>query len=213
MRLYLSSYGLGDHPEKLLELLDGETRTAVVSNAADFHTAPERAERVERNKAMFEPLGIKTDELDLRDYFDDHEALKKLLKSYDMIWLRGGNTFILQRAITASGFDKAIKPMLLNNEIVYGGYSAGACVAARSLKGLDLVDDPTEVPSGYEPKVPWHGMSLVDYSIAPHYQSDHHESADIDRVVTYFLHHSMSYKPLRDGEVIVVDGEKEYLLG
>lgn len=212
MRLYLSSYGFGNHPEKLLNLLGSGRRAAVICNAVDWHTLSERNDRVEQEIAWSKDLGIAAEELDLRDYFSDHAGLEDALKQYDLVWLRGGNTFILQRAITASGFDNAIKKLLATDSIVYGGYSAGACVATPTLQGLDIVDDPTIVPDGYSVPAPTQGMGLVDYSIAPHYKSDHPESADVDRTVDYFLHKNMPYKTLRDGEVLIVNDEREELV-
>jgi len=48
-------------------------------------------------------------------------------------------------------------------------------------------------------------MGLVDFSIAPHYRSEHPESAAIEGVITYFEAHHMPYKVLRDGEVLIVE--------
>jgi len=47
-------------------------------------------------------------------------------------------------------------------------------------------------------------MALVDYSITPHYKSDHHESKQIEQVVSYFKEHDTPYKALQDGDVIIV---------
>jgi dipeptidase E len=98
-----------------------------------------------------------------------------------------------------SGFD-----LIQDGALVYGGFSAGAVVATPTLKGIELVDDPHEIPDGYEPEVIWEGLGLYDAAIAPHYKSDHPESAAIDRVVAYFERNNLPYKPLHDGEAIVV---------
>ena len=95
--------------------------------------------------------------------------------------------------------------MVRSDEVVYAGYSAGAVVAGPSLVGIDLVDDPTEVPEGYMPEPLWDGLGFVDYTIAPHYKSDHPESAMVDDVVAYLQEHRLDCRPLRDGEVIIVD--------
>jgi len=49
-----------------------------------------------------------------------------------------------------SGFDSAIKDLVTNETLVYGGFSAGSCVAAQTLKGIELVDDPEQMPEGYD---------------------------------------------------------------
>jgi dipeptidase E len=50
---------------------------------------------------------------------------------------------------------------------------------------------------------------ILDYAIAPHYKSDHPESADIDKCVAYFKENNIRYKTLRDGEAIIINGENE----
>ena len=86
---------------------------------------------------------------------------------------------------------------------VYAGYSAAICVLAPPLKGLECVDDPHLVPLGYQPAIIWEGVGLLPYSIAPHYRSDHPESAAVEKLVQYFIQQKMLFKALHDGEVIL----------
>jgi dipeptidase E len=37
VRLYLSSFRIGDHPEHLLAMLEGDGRAAIIANAMDEH--------------------------------------------------------------------------------------------------------------------------------------------------------------------------------
>ena len=48
------------------------------------------------------------------------------------------NAFVLRRAMQLSGFDDIIVDLLDADAIVYGGFSAGAVVAAPSLEGIHL---------------------------------------------------------------------------
>jgi dipeptidase E len=121
------------------------------------------------------------------------------------VWVTGGNSFVLRRAMRQSGFDEIASVLVRDGVLVYGGYSAGAVVATPTLKGIDLDDDPDELPDEYAAEVIWDGLGLYPKSIAPHYKSDHPESAIIDRVVEYFAANAMPYVTLRDGEAIVVD--------
>jgi dipeptidase E len=124
----------------------------------------------------------------------------------------GGNSFVLRRAMRLSGFDKLIGNFVNDNSLVYGGFSAGAVVATKTLRGIDLVDDPNSLPEDYPQNVVWEGLGFVDFSIAPHYRSDHPESESIENVVEYFQASNMPYKALRDGEVLVVRDENVLLL-
>ena len=157
-------------------------------------------------------LGFDAEELDLRQYFGKPDALRERLALYGLVWIRGGNVFVLERAFHASGFDAVIKDMLAQDSIVYGGYSAATCLATPSLRGGDLVDDPDIVPDGYEKQFRWEALGLIGYEVAVHYKSDHYESAIIEQEVAYYETNNIEYKTLRDGEVIVVDGEKEEIL-
>ena len=97
---------------------------------------------------------------------------------------------------------------------MWSGFSAGAVVAAPTLAGIDLVDDPNVVPDGYEgTELVWDGLNFVSYSIAPHYRSDHPESGIIDDVVARFERDGMPYRALRDGEAIVIRGGDEQVVG
>jgi dipeptidase E len=129
--------------------------------------------------------------------------LRAALAAYDMVWAVGGNAFILRRAMKQSGFDDVITGMLERDEIVYGGYSAGAVVAAPSLEGIHLMDDPDDAPSGYDPETVWDGLGLIDHAIVPHYRSPHPETAAADRAVRHLMGRGLRYRALRDGEAIV----------
>jgi dipeptidase E len=206
MKLYLSSYMLGDHPEQMTAMVGNNKKTAIIMNAADQYDPAKRPAYRDREIEKLDNLGLEAEELDLRDYFDDHGALAARLSRYGLVWVMGGNTFVLRRAMRASGFDEIITGMVQADKIVYGGFSAGACVVAPTLRGLELCDDPSIVPDGYDSEVIWEGLGFVPYSIAPHYRSPGHPETElVEQVITYFEEHNMPYRALRDGEAIVVD--------
>lgn len=206
MRLYLSSYRIGDRAGSLLALLGSGKRTAIVSNALDNISSTARA--IYRDE-IYDPhlelrsLGLDTEELDLRRFFGAPDALAAKLGEFDLVWVTGGNAFVLRRAMKQSGFDDVMTGMLERDEIVYGGFSAGAVVVAPTLRGIELMDDPDGVPPGYDTDPSWDGLGLIDYSIVPHFRSPHPESAAAERAVRHMMGRGMRYRALRDGEVIV----------
>ncbi|MGB2791463.1 MAG: Type 1 glutamine amidotransferase-like domain-containing protein [Candidatus Moraniibacteriota bacterium] len=204
MKLYLSSYRLGDKPEQLAELLGDNKKVVVIPNALDFST--DLARREQSQKREFDDLksiGLDAEELDLRLYFGKQGELEKKIKEYGLIWVRGGNAFVLRQAMRQSGLDEILKELAKGDEIVYGGYSAGVCVIGPTLKGVELVDDPTIVPDGYQKEIPWDGIGLIDFSFAPHYQSDHAESSAVDKMIDFYKKNAMPFRALKDGEVII----------
>ena len=206
MKLYLSSNGLGDEVEKLVSMLPDNRRAGVIFNALDFSNEPVRKQAaIDREIATLAQLGLEAEALDLRCYFGQPESLANHMDRFGMVWVIGGNTFVLRRAMAQSGLDSFLIENRDSAGLVYAGYSAGVCVLAPTLRGIDLVDDPFEVPDGYQEEVIWDGLSLIDYCIAPHYRSNHEESEKIGKAVDYFIDKKMLFKALRDGEVIVVN--------
>lgn len=209
MKLYLSSYLFGRDPEEFLRFLDGRSRVAVVANAQDYKTSSERAEKLRKELDVLGALGLNADEVDLREYFGDAVGLEARLRQFDAVWVRGGNAFVLRKAFHYSGADKIIPQLLRSDSILYGGFSAGVCILAPSLHGIELVDDVTATADGYKSDTIWDGLGILPYCVAPHYRSDHYESDAVERTVEYFIAHHIPFVALRDGEVIIIDGDTQ----
>src|ERR1700754_3472745 len=69
MKLYLSSYGLGNNPDELIKLLGGKKRAAIIANATDHQFILKRKFRIWKEIKNLNRIGIKAEELDLRKYF------------------------------------------------------------------------------------------------------------------------------------------------
>ncbi len=203
MQLFLSSYRLGNQPEKFAELCGSNTKVAVIGNARDQLAGEERAIRLQQEFDDLRGIGLDPHEIDLRDFFGKPEQTEAELKNYKVLWVRGGNTFLLRRALAQSGADHFIWGKRHDDSFVYGGYSAGACVVSPTLQGVDLADDPDFSSPPYQPEVIWEGLNLIPYWIVPHYQSDHFESEMMEAVVQFYKEKNLPYKPLHDGEFIV----------
>jgi dipeptidase E len=212
MRLYLSSFRLGNRPDELIKLLNGKRRTALVANATDSLEISERADSVAQEIERLKSIGLEPAEIDLRDYFRKRGNLRETFLNFDLIWVRGGNTFVLRRAIHQSGADNLIKEMLANDSLVYGGYSAGIDILTPSLHGVEFVDDPNVVPDGYDPEIIWDCLGILPYAVAPHYRSAHPESAATEKSVEYLIDNHMLFRALRDGEAIVRKGDTEWVV-
>lgn len=215
MRLYLSSFRIGDHGERLLSLLRGGTRARVILNGLDGARTSTRDAVLSRTVDDLGQLGLDAREIDLRGFFGGSGDLDRHLQEADLIWTCGGNAFTLNMAMHQSGFAGWLREELDADRIVYAGYSAGAVVAGDTLHGIDLVDsaEPEKaVPLGYRPEILWTGLGLVPYAIIPHYRSDHPESEKIESVVRHCVSEGIPHRPMRDGEVILVDGAEGELL-
>jgi dipeptidase E len=206
MKFYLSSFKLGNDIDRLKSLIPPNKKTAYISNALDM---------VEDHKWLSEftgqdvsdlvGVGLDVDRFDLRKYFNDHDQLSKDIRKYGVIWVSGGNVFVLRQAFQLSGFDAVLTNLAHESDILYGGYSAGVCVLSPSLKGAELVDKTTYKPYGDNVALVWEGLNLIPFAFTPHFKSDHPESARIDKEIAYYEEHGIAYKPLKDGEVIVIE--------
>jgi len=205
MKLFLSSYQIGNDPSAFVDLLGGRRRVALIMNAADPYGSERRPYYLAKFIAEFKELGLELEDFDLRNFYDSNASLGPELDLYDAIWASGGNTFALRWAMAKSGFDTWLPKAIAERDVVYAGFSAGACVIGPTLRGIHLADDPEKVPSN---EIKWDGLNLVNFCIAPHYRSDHPESPAIEKVVEYFQLHNMNYHALHDGEAIRVIGNK-----
>ena len=233
MRLYLSSERLGERAGALLAMLPERaqekssdfsgssarpgkyhSRVAVIANGYDHRsTAARDLYRAEVYDPLeeFRSLELLAHELDLRAHFGDPQSLRDRLAGYDLAWVMGGNSFILRRAMRQSGFDTVIRELLEADRIAYGGYAAGAVVAGPNLRGMELMDDPWELPDGYDEPLIWHGLGLTPFAIVPHYRSRHPEAASAEKVVSYMRARRTRFRAISDGEVIVRVGNLERL--
>jgi len=206
--MYLSSFRVGDRPERLVELLDAPGPAAVIANAIDGAPDDVRREGVDHELGALAELGLDAEELDLRDYFGGRERLAAELLRYRLVWLRGGNTFMLRHALAASGADELLTDLLARDALVYAGYSAGCCVLAPSLSGLELVDEPEAVTETYGVPPIWDGLGLLDYAFVPHVDSPGHpETEACGRLADHYRGQGTPQRTLCDGQALVIDGE------
>ena len=209
MRLYLSSFRLGDRPDRLVDLARGRHTVAVIGNAVDGLPAAERAASVGRELLALHELGFDAEEVDLRDFAGRGRDFARHLDSIDTLWVRGGNVFTLRHALWRADADAVIRELVRSDTVVYAGYSAGACVLAPSLVGLEQCDDAGEVSRLYGEPARFDGLGLLDRAVVPHLASPGHpETALCEQVATGYRRAGVPYIGLRDGQVYVVDGDQ-----
>lgn len=205
MKLYLSSYMLGNKTHILTEWFqEHDNKILLICNARDAKVNDKDEKRkINQNIQMLKELGFKVKILDLKKYFSNPSKLEPSIKNYYSFCVIGGNVFVLREAMKLSGFDNYLRKISRDKKYLYIGYSAGSCVLSKSLKGLDIVDEPINLYNN--DKILDEGIGLLNYNIAPHYKSNHKESILIDKVVEYFEKNNIEYKTLKDGEVLIED--------
>jgi len=207
VRLYLSSFRMGEPFDQLVAALPPGARVAVVSNAVDFIPAEDRlayARHVFDPVEHFRSHGLAARDLDLREFFGAPDGLRATLADAKLVWANGGNAFLLRRAMAQSGLDRLLRERVPAGSLIYGGWSAGAVVAGASLRGLELMDDPDLVVEGYDAPPIWDGLGLVDFTLVPHVQSPHPEAEAAAQAVAWLTDHNLPHRALRDGEALIL---------
>jgi dipeptidase E len=202
MRLYLSSFRIGGFAGRLLAL-GASRRTALVPNALDGLPSDVRDAGLQRDISDLGQVGLEVSEVDLR-----HPDAAERLSGYDIVWVRGGNVFVLRRVLADTGTDQVLTDLIRGDAIVYAGYSAGACVLAPDLTGLEGIDDITAVADPVAT-----GLGLLDRPFVPHVRSPGHpETAACDALAARYQAAGQAHWALRDGDVLVIDGKTIELL-
>ncbi len=203
MRLYLSSFRLGRHYEHLLRLAGKGCRTALVPNATEHMPVQDRWAGLRRDRSELEAAGLAVELLDLRQ-----PGAVDSLAGFDVVWVRGGNVFVLRKTLADTGADVVLVDLLQRDAIVYGGYSAGPCVLGPDLTCLAAVDDLAAVD---EPVTD--GLGLLDRPFVPHVRSpEHPESSACDAIAARLQARGEQHWALRDGQVLLVDGDEVTVL-
>jgi dipeptidase E len=206
MKFYLSPHKIGNGLKELKSLIPKKNKSlAFIPNALDYTCDLMRRQKSEQGDIdELEVAGFKVERIDLRHYFGKESELEEKLKSFGTIWVRGGNVFVLRRAMKLSGLDLILKKMIEEKkDILYGGYGAGVVILGPTLRGYEIIDDINQRPYlAYQATI-WGGLGLIDYCIAIHYDPKVPKANEMGDVVEYYEKNKILYKPLKDGDVII----------
>lgn len=206
MRLFLASYRFGRHYDVFAELAGAPGPIAVIANACDSWRAG-RAAAVTSELVPLRKLGFTPHEVDLREYLGRPYELRHTLSRFPVLWVRGGNTFVLRAQFARSGADTVIPELLAADSLLYAGYSAGACLLAPNLRGLESADDPGEVlpTCGIDPVR--EGLGIIDRPIVPHVDSPTDPDGTGNALAAHFRATGTAHWALTDADVVVRKGD------
>ncbi|MBY6363302.1 Type 1 glutamine amidotransferase-like domain-containing protein [Rhodococcoides corynebacterioides] len=215
MRLFLASYRFGAHRARLLDLVGTPGRIGVVAAAADAWPAAARASASTSEFTLLAEAGFDPVEVDLRAVTPT--TAEAALAGLPAVWVRGGNTFVLRHRLAISGVDHVLRERLRRDDLVYAGYSAGACVMGPSLTGVDAADPPEELAEITDDPVPQHGLGVIDDVLVPHWSTPAAPSAlDPDGAARAMADAcraaGVRYRTLTDDQVFVRDGDDDRIL-
>ncbi|MDO8471940.1 MAG: Type 1 glutamine amidotransferase-like domain-containing protein [bacterium] len=199
MKLFLSSLGVPKQYEKKLLQMIGKTpsdvRIAFITTAANPYPKKMQA-FTEKAKKLFDEWQATVTYVSLEDYRGRPEALEKILRQNDLIWLAGGNCYYLRYWMRESGFDQ-ILPKLLADNVVVAGESAAAMVMGSTIKYAHDLQEPENGP-----EIIQDGLGVVDYNIVPHVDSPKH-SKEMRKMADRLKHEGYKTLLLSDEEAII----------
>ena len=108
VRMYLSSFRLGNDPGVFVRLMGGRRRVLVIANGLDGDDPDTRAELVQDELRRLQEIGMEVEELDLWDYVGSTSSLRDRLQACAAVWLRGGNLFLVRTLLAVTGGDSVI---------------------------------------------------------------------------------------------------------
>lgn len=156
---------------------------------------------IEIHKEMLKKEDCDFEEVDIKGKTESE--LRELLKDKNAVYVEGGNTFYLLKAVRESGFDKVVKEMI-EKGVFYIGSSAGSYIAC-----------PTIEMATWKPKqkdrfgvTDFTAMNLVPFLIVAHYKSEYDEILKEKISETQY-----QTKVLKDGQAILVEGDDYKLVG
>lgn len=207
MKLYLSSYKLGNETEKLKELIKiTNGKFGYIPNALDYTDADQldTKQHCEKDMKDLSQYGATVKILDLKKYFGKENELRIKIRSLGGVYVSGGNTFVLRQAMKISGMDKIILETMKRNDFLYIAYSAGVCLLSPLMDSYAITDNAKDFPYPEIKEQIWEGLSILNFIFQPHYHSDHPETQSTDKEIQYCVENKILFKAYKDGEVLIL---------
>jgi dipeptidase E len=133
------------------------------------------------------------------------DELEQILMGKDAVFVEGGNTFYLLKAVRASGFDSVIKK-LINRGVAYVGVSAGSYIACPTIE-VAAWKKPGKEKDNFG-VTDLTAMNLVPFLLKAHYTPE--KKAFLQEKIAQTKY---PVKIISDNQAILVKGDMIELVG
>jgi len=157
---------------------------------------------MDRTRERFKKSNCYFEDLDLDG--KNEKELRNILKKFNAVFVNGGSTFYLLKAIRESGFDKVIKE-LLPQGFIYIGASAGSYVACPTIEMALWEHQDKYDHCGLTDLT---GMNLIPFLVSVHYIPEFH-----DLLKEKIAKADYPTRILTDNQAILVKDDKIELIG
>lgn len=162
MHLLLLSLGVSAVPDFITNHVGRAIEEVRVGYLNDASSPYAGADFVAAERQQLAELGYPLTDITVAD-FDDATAFSAALDGIDVVYVAGGNTFVLLDALRRHGADQVLADKVRAG-LPYIGASAGSIVTGPSIEPISLMDDPTDAPELASRT----GLGLIDTVIIPH---------------------------------------------
>ncbi|MBI2459221.1 MAG: Type 1 glutamine amidotransferase-like domain-containing protein [Parcubacteria group bacterium] len=204
MKLLLTSVGWWKNPiigKEFLKLVNKKPSEIRIFLAITPIKYLKRNKYILRQFSLFDEIRIPPENI---TFFQlDREVKKDDLKSIDVIFVFGGNTFDYLRRIRKTGFDKAIKAFVKSGG-VYLGLSAGSYVACPTIEAASWKHaDRNEIGLRN-----FKGLNLVPFLVTAHFEEKL-------RSIIKKAAQSTKYEviAITDKQAVLVNGNRRTIIG
>ena len=202
--LLLTSAGMAPMNDEIIKLLQKPAYDITVAFITTATKPSENKDYAQRDLDIMAEMGFNVEKVDIEG--KKEAELMKLLELKDIIFVEGGNTFYLLKAMRECNFEKVIRKLLKLGK-VYIGVSAGSIVAGRTIKTAGWKNVDKNIVGLKNLK----GLNLVPFDIFVHYQSEHAEI--IKQEIKNPINRLKKLKIITDEQAILVQGKEVDIIG
>jgi len=201
--LLLTSAGM-QMKDDIIKLLQKPAYDVIVAFITTAAKPEENLDYLQNDWSIMKEMGFNVEEVDIEG--KKEAEVMRLLELKDIIFVEGGNTFYLLKAMRACNFEKVIRKLLKQGK-VYIGVSAGSMVAGRTIQTAGWKDPDKNIVGLKNLK----GLNLVPFDIFVHYQPEHAEI--IKQKISDPRKRARNLRILTDDQAILVQGKEIDLIG
>jgi len=203
--LLLTSAGM-QMKDEIIKLLQKPTYDITVAFISTASKPQENQDYVKKDlNIMRVELRFNVEEIDIEG--KKEKEVMELLELKDIIFVEGGNTFYLLKAMRACNFEKIIRKLLKQGK-VYIGASAGSIVAGKTIRTANKFG--TGDNGNMVRLKSLKGLNLVPFDVFVHYQPEH---AELIRKKRRWKWQRRKLRILTDDQAILVQGKETVLIG
>lgn len=206
--LLLTSGGMAQMKDEIMKLLQKPAYDVTVAFITTAAKPEENINYVKRDwDIMKDELGFNVEEVDIEGKTE--AQVEKELQFKDIIFVEGGNTFYLLKAMRACNFEKTIRK-ILETGTVYIGASAGSIITGKTIQPADRFGTGKKDHFGVKDL---RGLNLVPFDIVPHFDSRPEMAEIIKQKIPDPKKRAEDLRILTDDQGILVQGNEVSLIG